>query len=57
MPMNQRNEGNKCNHCGMVYIAPANDTDWTAIPCPYCTIDWLCAELRKLEKKIEDRKT
>lgn len=54
--MDQRNAGNKCDHCGMVYIVPAEDTDWTSIKCPYCTIDWLMVELRKAEKKIEDRK-
>jgi hypothetical protein len=50
--MTTKDIGNKCRWCGTVYTKPAQENNWCAIDCPYCTIDALTTMIDKREELL-----
>jgi hypothetical protein len=52
--MSASDTGNKCRWCGTVYTQPAQNNNWCAIDCPYCSIDVLTTMIDKLEALLNE---
>lgn len=44
----------KCKLCSCVYVREAQENNWCAIPCPYCTIDVLTTMIDKIEPLLHE---